>query len=143
MDSANFRVVLTGELVSGFSHETVIAGLARMFQTSAARLIPVFEGGEYAIDDLLDAAQAAALQQRLEALGVRARVDRVGVGDDRAAGNLRHSGLQLPRQQDPAESGLMHCPACGHAQLVAERCDECGVVFAEFNRQQRGTDAEN
>ncbi|MGB5496251.1 MAG: hypothetical protein WBM97_17415, partial [Sedimenticolaceae bacterium] len=58
VDSASFRVVLTGELVSGFSHETVIAGLARMFQTSAARLIPVFEGGEYAIDDLLDAAQA-------------------------------------------------------------------------------------
>ncbi|MGB5467099.1 MAG: hypothetical protein WBM84_13560, partial [Sedimenticolaceae bacterium] len=91
----------------------------------------------------LDAAQAAALQQRLEALGVRARVDRVGVGDDRAASNLRHSGLQLPLQQDPAESGLMHCPACGHAQLVAERCDECGVVFAEFNRHRRGTNAEN
>ena len=49
MDSTNFRVVLTGELVSGFSHETVIAGLARMFQTSAARLIPLFEGGEYPI----------------------------------------------------------------------------------------------
>ena len=141
MDSANFRVVLTGELVSGFSHESVIAGLARMFQTSAARLIPLFEGGEYPIDDLLDAGQAAALQQRLEALGARARVDRVG--DDLAAGNLRHSGLTLPRQKDPAESGLMHCPACGHAQLVAERCDECGVVFTEFNRQRRDTAAEN
>ena len=141
MDSANFRVVLTGELASGFSRETVIAGLARMFQTSAARLIPLFEGGEYPIDDLLDAGEAAALQQRLEALGARARVDRVG--DDPAADNLRHSGLTLPRERDPAESGLMHCPACGHAQLVAERCDECGVVFSEFNRQRRGTDSEN
>jgi hypothetical protein len=31
----------------------------------------------------------------------------------------------------------MHCPACGHAQLVARSCDECGVVFADYNRRMR------
>lgn len=133
MDKALYQVVLTGELVPGFGRQAVLASLARLFQTSAARLMPVFDGVDYAVDDLLIADEAAELQKRLERVGVRARIDRVVGG---RSGHPR-TGLRLPRQNDPVEAGLMRCPACGHQQLVAKRCDECGIVFADFNRGRK------
>jgi len=130
-----YRVILTGELASGFSREEAMASLARMFETSAAKLLHVFEGTEYPIENVFSAHEAAVLQRRLETMGVSARVDRVDADGPVAA---RHtSGLQLPSHDDSVEAGLMHCPACGHAQLVAKSCDECGVVFAEYNRNRR------
>ncbi|MGB5638770.1 MAG: hypothetical protein WBM63_06600, partial [Sedimenticolaceae bacterium] len=63
MSNTLYRVVLTGELVSGFSREAVIASLARIFETSAANLVRVFEGGEHPIDDLLGAHEASVLQR--------------------------------------------------------------------------------
>lgn len=136
MSKTLYRVVLTGELASGFSREAVIASLARIFETSAANLMRVFEGGEHQIDDILGAHEASVLQRRLERAGARVRVDAISL--DTPETGLKKSGLHLPADDDPADAGLMHCPACGHAQLVAKSCDECGVVFAEFNRQ-RGT----
>ncbi|MDJ0741009.1 MAG: DUF2628 domain-containing protein [Gammaproteobacteria bacterium] len=132
MDNERYRVVLTGHLVGGFSREAVIASLSRLFEISAGRLIGVFEGREYPIDEEMGAHQAAALQQRLEGLGARARVERV---DDQAQA---HGDLHLPNRGEPGAAGLMRCPACGHQQLVARRCDECGIVFAEYNRGRAG-----
>jgi len=134
MSNTLYRVVLTGELVSGFSREAVIASLARIFETSAANLMRVFEGGEHPIDDLLGAHEASVLQRRLERAGAGARVESIPL--DTPEAELKKTGLHLPADDDPADAGLMHCPACGHAQLVAKSCDECGVVFAEFNRQR-------
>ena len=133
MSEPLYRVVLTGELRSGFDREEVMASLARELQTSAANLLHVFEGGEHPIDDTLGAHDASVLQRRMEHLGMSARVDRVSA-QNRAAVS-QGTGLHLPSHEDPAEAGLMHCPACGHAQLVAKCCDECGVVFAEYNRE--------
>ena len=136
MDKTLYRVTLTGELVSGFSRQAVVAALARLFEVSAAEIGRLIDNGECAIDGLLGARDAATLQQRLELLGARARVDRASVEflDDEPGGGMLH----LPRYQDPASAGLMHCPACGHEQLVASRCDECGIVFADYNRQRSG-----
>jgi hypothetical protein len=133
MSEPLYRVVLTGELISGFSREEVMASLARMFETSAGKLLRLFEGGEHPVDNVFAMHEAAVLQRRLESIGVSARVDRVPAGEPVAA--RRGSGLRLPSHDDPAEAGLMHCPACGHAQLVAKSCDECGVVFADYNRE--------
>ena len=132
MDEERYRVVLTGQLVSGFSREAVIAALARLFETSAGRLVGIFDGADYPIDEVLSAGDAAALQKRLESLGAHARVERIA---ERPAA---HSHLNLPQQADSGAAGLMRCPACGHQQLVAKRCDECGVVFADYNRSAAG-----
>ena len=139
MAEPSYRVVLTGQLLPGFSREEVLASLARELQTSAANLLDIFEGGEHPIDDVLSAHDASVLQQRLEQLGVSARVDRVPAREPQAAPGGK--ALHLPAHDDPAAAGLMHCPACGHAQLVAERCDECGVVFAEYNRAHATNDS--
>ena len=136
MDKTLYRVTLTGELASGFSRQAVFASLARLFEVSAAEIARLIDNGECAIDGLLGARDAGALQQRLELLGARARIDRATVEflDDEPAGGLLH----LPRHQDATSAGLMHCPACGHEQLVAPRCDDCGIVFADYNRQRSG-----
>ena len=132
MNEQMYRVVLTGKLAPGFQREQVMAALAKELQTSAAKLLPVFEGRELPIEDVLTAHDAAVLQRRLEHLGASTRVDRVLASEMQDRHEV--SGLHLPRGGDPAEAGLMHCPACGHAQLVAKSCDECGVVFADYNR---------
>jgi hypothetical protein len=133
MDKALYRVVLTGQLVSGFSRQAVLAALARTFESSAATLSRALDAGDCPIDDALPADEAAALQKRLEAVGARARIERfdpqhmAGVGP----------GLRLPQRDGGHDPGMMSCPACGHRQLVAPRCDACGIVFAEFNRRRR------
>jgi hypothetical protein len=132
VDEGRYRVVLTGDLVSGFRREAVIAALARLFETSAGRLVGIFDGADYPIDEELSASDAAALQQRLKTLGAHARIERVS---ERPAA---HSSLHLPQNIDSAAAGLMRCPACGHQQLVTKRCDECGVIFAEYNRRVAG-----
>lgn len=134
MDEPIFRVVLTGELISGFEREHVMASLAREFETSAANLLDISEGGERPIGNLLGAEEAADLQRRLQRMGAASRVERVSAENNGAARSA--AALQIPSRDDPLEAGLMHCPACGHAQLVAKSCDECGVVFANFNRER-------
>lgn len=128
MDSDQYRVVLTGDMVPGFSREAVIAALARLFETSAGQLVDVLDGAEYVIDDPLSAEDASRLQRRVEAIGARAKVEPVDSPSTASA------SLRLPQRDDATAAGLMRCPACGHRQLVAKRCDECGVVFADFNR---------
>ncbi len=131
MDSPVYRVLLTGELVPGFSRQAVIAALARFFNVSAARLVGLLDRGDLPIGDVLSADQASELQRRFEKFGARARVERVFATDPVPADAIR-----LPQQSDAVDAGLMRCPACGHEQLVADTCDECGVVFAEYNRGQ-------
>ena len=134
MGEQKYRVVLTGKLVPGFKHEDIMAGVSKELQTSAVKIRPIFEGKELPVLDLLSAHDAAVLQRRLEHLGALVRVDRI---TDPEAALQAADGLRLPERTDPVEAGMMHCPACGHAQLVARSCDECGVVFAEYNREHK------
>ena len=67
-----YRVILTGELASGFSREEAMASLARMFETSAAKLLHVFEGTEYPIENVFSAHEAAVLRvMRFSAVAAR------------------------------------------------------------------------
>ena len=126
LDSEPCRVVLTGELVTGYTREAVIAAVARLFQTSAGALIELFDGRPHAVDEALSVDDAMALQRQLEAMGAHARVD-TEPGDVPV-----FSGLRRPVDDIEHTAGIMHCPACGHRQLVATHCDECGIAFADF-----------
>lgn len=129
MTDGRYRVVLTGHLMAGFSREAVIAALARLFETSAGSLMGVFDGNDFPVDALLSGEEAGRLHKRIEQIGAKARIEQVV---DTAGASDR--SLHLPRHDDVIDAGLMTCPACGHRQLVARRCDECGIVFADYNR---------
>lgn len=126
MDSQPCRVVLTGELVAGYTREAVIAAVARLFQTSAGGLIELFDGRPHAVDEALSADDAMALQRQLEAMGAHARVE-MEQGEAPV-----FTGLRRPVDDVEYAAGIMHCPACGHRQLVSTHCDECGIAFADF-----------
>jgi hypothetical protein len=125
MAAEQCRVVLTGELIDGYSREAVIAAMARLLRVSAGKLIDVFDGQPQAFDEVLTAEEAAALQRQLEALGAKARVDMEPVQADVLV------GLRRSTDDFSANPGMMQCPACGHRQLVAPRCEECGAAFTD------------
>lgn len=131
MESPVYRVVLTGDIIDGFSEQAVISALSRMFQRSAADVVRALDAGACTVEGAMGADEAYGLLRRFENIGAVARVEMVpgaGVADDGV--------LQLPPQEDSMAAGLMHCPACGHQQLVADTCDACGIHFAEYNRAE-------
>ena len=130
MGNASFRVVLTGDIATGHSREAAIAAMSRLFQCSAADIARVIDAGNTQIGQTMTAEEALETQERLEAAGAYARIDRVGPN-----ASPLPDRLELP-PANKLSAGLMRCPACGHEQLVASCCDACGVIFADFNRQR-------
>jgi len=105
--------------------------LAEVFQTSASMLRGVLDGVERPVNHRLSAEGALELQERLDRIGVRCRVERLP--EQNIDLQLREGLIAgLGAEQPAASSGMMTCPACGHRQLVSNRCDACGIVFADY-----------
>jgi hypothetical protein len=136
MESHRYRVILKGDLHPGFSRDAAIAAMAEVFQTNTSVLRGVFDGVERPVNQRLSAEGALELQDRLERIGVRCRIERMP--EQNIELQLRE-GLFTDQgtEQQQAPDGMMSCPACGHRQLMSNRCDACGVVFAEYRADGR------
>lgn len=142
MSTQNYRLILTGEVISGFSRETIMPALAEVFEASVESLSDIFDGAEHPIDQILSAEDALELQTRLERIGVRSRIERAAArkvelqlrGQGRASVPAAVPKIAAVGSRSAAQPGLMNCPACGHQQMVSRRCDSCGIVFADFHR---------
>lgn len=138
MSSNQYRVILTGELYPGYNRDSVLPALAEVFDTPIERLRGLFEGADHPVNQSLGADAALELQTRLERIGVRCRIERLAT--HKVELQLRREVLSTggtaaaAAPQANFEAGRMRCPACGHQQLVSNRCDACGVVFAEYHR---------
>ena len=134
MDEPLYRVVLTGELLSGFESR---AGRWPRWPASSKprpRTCCMYSRVASTRSRMCSVrTRPRCCSDAWSSMGASSRVDRVSC---RTGAAVQRSRLQLPSHDDPLEAGLMHCPACGHAQLVAKSCDECGVVFANINREQ-------
>jgi len=134
MASQQYRVVLTGELVPGFSPEAALAAMAEVFETPVSDLRGVFDGGEHPVKQTFSADDALELQSRLDRIGVRCRIERLS--ENKVELQLRKGAAASESSSASLnEAGKMRCPACGHEQLVSNRCDACGIVFAQYHRQ--------
>jgi len=135
MDNQRYRVVLTGHLAPGFSASSALNSLAGLIDTSAAGLQVRFDGTERPLDQLLSAEAALELQEQLGRIGVLTRVERArGSASDARLHAGAQNPIESPRSSSFTEAGMMHCPACGHRQMVANRCESCGIVFSEYHR---------
>ena len=134
MASQQYRVTLTGELMPGYTREGALAALVEVFETPASNLRGLFDGGEHTVGGVLSAERALDLQNRLERIGVRCRIDKL----PEQSVDLRLRGQAAPAATVPPiqSAGQVECPACGHQQLVSNRCDACGIVFAEYLANQ-------
>ena len=102
-----------GLFYGGGFEQLAVQALIDSLEPPARDLIDLFNGTEYLVDQELDTEAAAAFQRRLEGIGAYARVEPVA-----AVTSSARRLLQMPGTNDPAEAGLMQCPACGHTQLV-------------------------
>jgi len=137
MESQRYRVILKGDLHPGFSRDAAIAAMAEVFQTSTSVLRGVFDGVERPVNQRLSAEGALELQERLDRIGVRCRIERLP--EQNIELQLREGLFTgFPAEEQQAPDGMMSCPACGHRQLMSNRCDACGVVFAEYRSADQG-----
>jgi hypothetical protein len=120
------RVRLTGQVTPGLRREELARELARWLRRSPAELQDLLEHGGV-LEAGCSPGDAQALQLRLHRLGAESQVEFVDEPERQAPD---------PDYED-FDPGLMHCPACGHAQTVSDRCESCGVRFEDYNRQRR------
>ena len=134
METQRYRVVLTGVLHPGSTPEAAVSVLAEVFQAPASSLRGIFDGAERPVDQALSAEDALKLQERLDRVGVRTRIQResnpqvpLKLRQGVARSNTAVSGAPV------SQAGMMNCPACGHRQLVSGRCEACGILFDGYD----------
>lgn len=152
---SEYRVIVIGGLLPEHDRETALRGLVELFKAPPETLRQVFDGESHPVKGAFDAERALELQRQLERLGVRSRIERMGEHrlelemreSVQAASNLAaaasrgsapaYRAAPVSPADSPAFAGRrMHCPACGHEQSVADSCEACGIVFANFEQRR-------
>lgn len=75
-ETPQYEVVLRGPVLPGFTPDQALAALSALFDTPVNELNKIFIGGEHPIDHRFSAAEALAMQERLEGIGIHASVVR-------------------------------------------------------------------
>jgi len=86
---------------------------------------------------VLDYRAARDIQQRLEAIGVRCKVESLEQQAPAAFAARDPASAAQPRPE-----GEITCPKCGKVQPKALACTGCGVVFAKYQRPEPAAAAE-
>jgi len=134
-----YRVVLTGELMPGHAVDSVLPTLAKLFQTATVDLRQVFDGGQHPIDRAFSGDDALEMQERLERIGVRARVERIAERElnlvlrtdapGPGSGTIeRVASLDLPRASGPS---VLHEPAISYAAAPSDNKQPQSLSHAE------------
>ncbi len=145
MDNQRYRIVLTGELMPGHTLDNAVLGMAGIFDSTPEVLRSVFDGGVHVLNEYLNASEALHLQGQLERVGVYCKIEPMPARPVKLV-LLRKQERQSMQADSPAPvarpgspAGLMHCPSCGHEQMVADHCERCGVVFADIHQRGRSS----
>lgn len=146
-----YHVVLTGELMPGHTVEAVLPAMSRLFATPAADLRQLFHGGQHPIDRQFSGDEALEMQERLEQIGVRARVERI---PERAVNLvLRHEagqGATIERladregleKHDPGDYDGQREATGSQAQAAPVGQDRHSPTHAEMRWRQAWADME-
>lgn len=136
MSASLFKVVITGELLPGFTLETVKGNLARLFKSDPAKIDHLFTGNPVVIKRELKDADADKYLAALRGAGVLAHKEI----DLTASLSLATTGEHESKSQEPAphsaSDNLMQCPKCGHEQKKAAECTACGIIIEKFIARQ-------
>jgi len=132
-DSANYSVVLSGNLVSGFETEQVVTAFARLFNLppeKASRII----GTEFVIKREVKLPIAKTYKEKLANIGIEVVLQRHGDIEE-----LELEPIEAPPtaaggdgRAEPLSSGEIICPKCELRQPQAQECSGCGVIFSKI-----------
>ncbi len=145
MDDAmgDFQVLFSGEVSRGSDMDAVRARLARELGIDDRKARALFSGRTVVIRSQLMEGEARHLQQRLADLGAICRIKSLAA--PRASAEIDKDALRMEGNIDQTLKDItaahVECPRCGHLQLEASHCNQCGIDIAAAILQQRKEDA--
>ena len=138
---ALFRIVLSGEILPGADHDQVVHKLARLFKVDVHQAANLLDGRAHPIRRELPREKAEKIQQKLQAIGVIARIEAVQPVVTPAT-TVTELTLEPIKDTPSAAPRMKTCPKCGYEQVGGDTCENCGVVFDKvLGRQVDAEDA--
>lgn len=123
-----YKVTFSGKLLYGFTLEEVRGNLARLGKYNDKTLDKLFSGKEIIIKSNLDLATAKRYKAALEKAGARCNMLPL------SAANIDPATIANILPKTPA--GIC-CPKCGAKEQTGEECENCGILFAKFEKMQQ------
>lgn len=140
---SDYQVLFSGEVALGNSVDAVRDKLARELGIDDRKARALFSGRTVVIRSQLDEDEAKELQARLARLGAVCRIKSLAAPRtpdmqiDKDA--LRMEGQNEHTLKD-ITAAHVECPRCGHLQLEASHCNQCGIDIAAAMVQKRKED---
>lgn len=129
MDGAEYRVIITGELIEGFDPDEVVAKLAALLKQPHDTMARLFGQRPIPLNTLYPADKAEKVQQHLHSLGAQTRLEAI----ERSIFALEPMAEEASTQVENTTG--FSCPKCGQVQEPDESCSGCGVIFAKLQEQ--------
>jgi len=136
MTEALFKVVFTGELLPGFTADTVKENLAKLFKSDIEKIDALFTGKQVVLKRELKDADADKYLAALRSTGALARKESDLAAHLSLVATEGHDKKALPAAAQSATRGVMTCPKCGHEQAKSAECAACGVIIEKFIARQ-------
>ena len=142
-DMADCQVLFSGEIARGADLDVVRGRLARELGIDDRKARALFSGRTVVIRSQLMEGEARHLQQRLADLGAICRIKSLAAPRT-ADVQIDKDALRMEGQNDQTLKDItaahVECPRCGHLQLEASHCNQCGVDMAAALLQKRKED---
>lgn len=136
MDGAEYKVIITGELIEGFDLDEVVEKLATLLKQPSDTMARLFGKRPIPLNTFYPAAKAEKVQQHLHSIGAQTRLEPIV----RSVFPLEPSATA---EAEPVEKMAdFSCPKCGQAQAPGVSCTNCGVIFAKLPGQGASRAAE-
>ena len=133
----NFQVLFSGVIIEGFEPSAVQVSVAAELGIDERKSVHLFSGKTVVLRSQLSQDAAVKLCERLETLGIIARVKDL----------TPKTSLPPDYEQDRNESTMRdltaahtECPRCSHMQLESTHCARCGVDMESAFKQLRKED---
>jgi hypothetical protein len=141
-DMGDYQVLFSGEIARGTDTDTVRARLARELSIDDRKARALFSGRTVVIRSQLMEGEARHLQQRLADLGAICRIKSLAA--PRREAEIDKHALRMEGQNEQTLKDItaahVECPRCGHLQLEASHCNQCGIDVAAALVQKRKED---
>lgn len=134
---ANFQVLFSGVVIEGFEPTAVRTAVAAELGIDERKSVHLFSGKTVVLRSQLSHDAALALCQRLETLGIQARVKDLTPKTSLPPGYEPDRSDHTMRDLTAAHA---ECPRCSHMQLETRHCTRCGVDMEAAFKQLRKED---
>jgi hypothetical protein len=137
VNGTRFRVVFSGAVQAGLTHDQVKERLATMYRLPMEKVEPYFTGGPVVLRKGLDHSSAEKTHRAFTSAGAIVRIEPESPAVEPAATPVAHT----PPRPDESVGAVAttqrirttQCPKCGLTQPESESCLQCGVIFSKVH----------